>query len=188
MPLRVIPERGKVSENGEESSPSKSPDVLHEHEAGSKLANETAKLSPESGALTVQAGTLAGEADVLAGESPADGVDPGDPESSKSGSVEGSHVVMDGHLGPMLRQHAPAPGVDLAEGDGLEPRALESEREAAYAAEQVQQRGPRRGAHDQLTELAMTRRRGRRSGWLGRSSGGTWSAGISTISGSLAPS
>ena len=46
VPLRVIPERGKVSENAGKSASPQSPDVFHEHEAGSKLANQTGELSP----------------------------------------------------------------------------------------------------------------------------------------------
>lgn len=46
VPDRVIPDRGKVSEYSGESSAAKSPDVLHEHEARSKLANQTGVLSP----------------------------------------------------------------------------------------------------------------------------------------------
>lgn len=139
VPLCVIPERGKVCENGCESSAAKSPDVLHEHVAGSKVANETAKLSPQAGSLTVQAGTLAGEADVLAGEAAADGGDSFDAVGSKPGSVKLSDVVIAGNSGPVLGQHAPAPRVDLAEGDGLEPGALKAQREAADARKQVEQ-------------------------------------------------
>ena len=66
-----------------ESSTAKSPDVLHDREAGSKVANEARILSPQAGSLTFQAGTLAGRADVLAGEATADGIDSFDSIGSK---------------------------------------------------------------------------------------------------------
>lgn len=142
VPLRVIPERGKVCENCGESSTAKSPDVFHDRETGSNVANEARNVSPDSGALTVQAGALAGRADVLTGEPATDAVDGVDAESSNSGSVEGSHVVMDGHSGPVLREHAPAPRVDFAESDGLKAGALEAQREPADAAAHVENARP----------------------------------------------
>ena len=48
FPFRIVPERGKVPEHSVESSNSERCDVLHDHEAGSKLANETRELAPES--------------------------------------------------------------------------------------------------------------------------------------------
>ena len=44
VPLRVIPERGQVSENSSEPPSKESCDVLHEDVPGSKLANETGVL------------------------------------------------------------------------------------------------------------------------------------------------
>lgn len=43
-PLRVEPHLGQVPENGAHSSRKQPWDVLHEHVAGSKLANETGVL------------------------------------------------------------------------------------------------------------------------------------------------
>lgn len=131
MPLSTKPDLGKVSEYSGESSPSKSPNVLHERDSRSKLANETRKLSPESGSLTVQAGTLAGERDILAGEPAADGVDSIDAGGSKPGSIKVPYVMADRHSGPVMRQHAPAERVDLAERCGAESGSLQAEAEAA---------------------------------------------------------
>jgi hypothetical protein len=51
VPLRVIPERGQVPENLAERSAivdsQEVSDVLHEDEAGSKLANGSRELGPE---------------------------------------------------------------------------------------------------------------------------------------------
>lgn len=139
VPLRVIPDRGKVAENSGKSSTPQSPDVLHDCEAGSKLANEARKLSPQAGSLTVQAGTLTRERDVLAGEAAADAVDSVDSVGPKSSCIECSYIVIAGHLGPVFGQHAAAEWVHLAEGDGAKAGALQAERKAADAAEQVEQ-------------------------------------------------
>jgi hypothetical protein len=145
--LSHIRERGKVSENVDESSSAKSPHVFHEDVARSKLANETRKLSPQSRLLTFQTGTLAGERDVGAGEASADDVGL-DSIGSKPGSVKFSDIVVDRHVGPVLAQDAPAELVDLAEGHRLEPAgALKSQAEAAQATEQVQNLELRGGTH-----------------------------------------
>jgi hypothetical protein len=46
VPLRVIPERGQVSENSLNSPSKQSCDVLHDDVAGSNFANKTGELSP----------------------------------------------------------------------------------------------------------------------------------------------
>jgi len=135
VPFRVIPERGKVCENGGESSTAKSSDVLHDREAGSKVANEARILSPQAGSLTTQAGALAGRADVLAWEAAADGVDPLDSIGSKPGSVKLSDVFIDGHLRPVFGQHAPAPWVNFAEGHGVKAGALKAQAKPSDATE-----------------------------------------------------
>ena len=101
IPDRVIPERGKVSEYSGESSPTKSPDVLHDRVAWSNVANDSRILSPQAGSLTVQAGTLAREADVLAGEAAADALDGSDAIGPKPGSVKFTNVLELRHAGPV---------------------------------------------------------------------------------------
>lgn len=70
IPLCIIPERGQGPENTVKSPAKDRWDVLHDDEAGSKLANDARELEEESRpfaveALRVRAGGLA---DVLAGE------------------------------------------------------------------------------------------------------------------------
>jgi hypothetical protein len=138
-PDRIIPAFGQVSENDSHSPSKQSCDVLHDDEAGSKLANESSVFEPQARAFPVETASLPGEADVLAREAPADGVN-GDSVSGKSGSVKSSDVFISGHARPVLRQDSPAEWVDLAKGDGLEGAALlKAEREAADAAEQVEE-------------------------------------------------
>jgi hypothetical protein len=133
VPLRVIPERGKVRENLGESSSAKSPDVLHKREAWSKLANQAGELSPKAASLSVKTCTAAGQRDVLAREAPADGVDGPDPVGSKPGSVKVSHVFIDGHAWPVLGQHLAAKRIDLAQRDGAKARPLQAQRKPADA-------------------------------------------------------
>jgi hypothetical protein len=74
LPLRVIPDGGKVSEYDCKPSIKQSCDVFHEDDFGSKLANNSGVLSPKSTSLTLQSGAIPGPRYVLAGESSADGV------------------------------------------------------------------------------------------------------------------
>lgn len=46
VPLRVIPDRGKVAENAGESARSESADVLHDCEAWSKVAHNSMQFAP----------------------------------------------------------------------------------------------------------------------------------------------
>lgn len=137
VPLRVIPERGKVCENSGESSTEKSPDVFHDRAARSKLANKAHILSPQAGSLTLQTVTRAGKADVLTGETAAHSVDSFDSIGSKPGSVKLSDIFINGNRRPVLGQYAPAPGVDLAKSDRPEAGALKSKAEATNTTEQV---------------------------------------------------
>jgi hypothetical protein len=55
MPLRVIPERGKVTENGSHSSSKERCHVFHKHISGSYLANDPSELVPKTGPSTGEA-------------------------------------------------------------------------------------------------------------------------------------
>jgi hypothetical protein len=148
VPLRIIPERGQVSENSAHSSIKQRCDVLHDDVAGSKLANKTGVFGPETTAVAFNPDTLAGIRNVLAGESADDGVNQNS-TSSKLGSGEFAHIVIAGHSRPMLRQNTLAEWIDLAERDGLEPaRPLQSQVEATDAGEQRQdfELSPRHGS------------------------------------------
>lgn len=138
VPLRIEPDLGKVSENTVQPSTKQRCDVLHDRVAGSKFANETGVLRPKSGASAVDASALPCKANVLAREAAADDVD-ANSIGSKSSCREGSDVVIDGHLGPVLVEDTARERFDLAERDGLEPAsALEPEGEPADAREQVE--------------------------------------------------
>jgi hypothetical protein len=138
VPLRVVPARGQVSENSAEPSAKQSCDILHDDKSGSKIANQSGDLAPKSRTLALDPNPRAGVTDVLAGEAAADDID-GNSSLGQSGSVEGSHVVKAGDLRPVLGEHRPRKGFDLAEGDRLEAAgALQPKAEASNPAEQVE--------------------------------------------------
>jgi hypothetical protein len=135
VPLRVIPERGQVPENGSDASPEKRGDILHDDVAGAKLANETGVLDPEAAALTREPRAFASNGDFLAGEAAAKNVN-----CSDIRALQLSNVTMDGDMRPVLCQHAARVFFNLAERHGFKStRALKAKREATNAAEQVQE-------------------------------------------------
>jgi hypothetical protein len=138
MPFRIVPERGQVSENTVEPPCQESCDVLHDEDARSKLASKAVNFGPKARARTIEARPASSQGNVLTGESPADRID-GNSIGSKPLGGKGSDVIVAGDLGPMLRQHAPTEGFDLAKGDGLESaRPFQAQAEAANAGKEVQ--------------------------------------------------
>lgn len=134
VPLRIIPERGQVSENDAKPSTKQSCDVFHDDEPRSKFANEAGDFRPQPASLTRNANLMSRVANVLAGKPTGNDIN-----RSDIGGANASHVVKTGHLRPMLKQDFARVRIDLAERDGLESaRAFQPEREAADAAEQVE--------------------------------------------------
>jgi hypothetical protein len=74
VPLSVIPDLGKVAENGCHSSSKDRCDVLHDDVAGSKFANDPSELIPKTGPFSCKPGPFSCEANVLAREAAADDV------------------------------------------------------------------------------------------------------------------
>jgi hypothetical protein len=74
MPLRIIPERGQVSENAVQPSTKESCDVFHDDISGLKLANKTGKFRPQAASLPFDASTSSGERYVLTGEAADDAI------------------------------------------------------------------------------------------------------------------
>src|SRR6185437_16197534 len=139
VPLRIVPERGQVPENSLKSPSKQICCVFHDRVEGSKFANEARVLRPQATLLSVDPGPSMHfcPADVGTWKPPAHDIDPdsicGNPLGAKC-----SHVIVDRHLRPMLRQHAPAEPIDFAKRDGLESGALQAERKGADAGEQVE--------------------------------------------------
>lgn len=135
VPLDVIPERGQVPENlSPDGSIVESKDVrhvLHEHVAGSKLANGSGHLSPQNGLRMVEPVLLAGGADALAGEASGDELD-----SLGRSSANCPDVIEDGHPGPTLLEDAAPPRVDLAEPGVLDAGEVQAVGEQADSVEE----------------------------------------------------
>jgi hypothetical protein len=132
MRFRVIVDLGQVSENFAQPSSKQVCHVLHDRVAGSYQANGTYKFPPEPRIGAGQTGALAGTADIDARESATDDI------GLAFLKFPRSHVVMARHGRPVLRQHAPAEGINLNETDRARAGAREPEREAADTAKKVQ--------------------------------------------------
>lgn len=135
IPFSIVPERGQVPENIVKATRSEGFNVLQQEHSRSKLPNDTSALAPQPGTLVGEPAAISNVADALAREAGADGV-----HGSQAGERfrdQGTNVFNDRDSRPVLSQHAPAEGIDFAEGDGLEPaRALEAEVKASDAGEQ----------------------------------------------------
>lgn len=125
-PFRVIPDSGKVSENGSEPSIKQCCDVLHEDDFGSKFANEAREFRPEPGSFSRKASASTGIADVLAWESPAYGID-ADSIGSKSACGEGANVVIDWDSWPSAAEDGLTVRLRFAEGCRVEACSLKSD-------------------------------------------------------------
>jgi len=112
-----------------------SADVLHEHDFRSQLANKSIDLKPQSAPVASKPLLMARVADVLAREPAADDINVNS-VSAKSVGCECSDIVVLPHVGPMLRQHLAAEGINLAERDRLEPAsAFQAKVETADSCE-----------------------------------------------------
>lgn len=130
VPDRIIPERGKVSENGSHPETEQTCDVFHNDELWSYFANDPAILFPKTRSRTFDARSLSSSGNVLAREPAADDID-GNSVSSKSVGCEVSNVMVDRNIGPVFRQHAAGVVLDFAEGDSLKAaRALQAKAES----------------------------------------------------------
>jgi len=109
VPFSIVPALGKVSEHSSHVSVSKETwDVLHEHVAGSKVANGSDVFRPEPGSCSINACAFPGEAEVLTGEAPAQKID-----SLNGRPVHGGDVSISLDSRPMLSEDAPAIGIDF---------------------------------------------------------------------------
>jgi hypothetical protein len=138
-PARVIPERGKLSENGSEVRLSKeSWDVLQEHVAGSYLANNAAGVRPEVAVVGCPGAWTCGTPG-LARKARMDNVHAAMP--GRPGKV--AYVVPDREGGqeavPLaLHEHTLTVGVDLDGADRNVSHQEATEEAAAAAGEEVQ--------------------------------------------------
>src|SRR5690606_34768080 len=141
-----VPEFFQRSEHFVAASAAQRRDVLNAHPTGSHFVDDAPHLPPQPASLAVDARALAGDGEVLAWKAPDDALD----ASRNSVSSNILHVLVTGHAGPVLRQHAAAVVVLLALGDDGEPGALKAQVKPADAGEQgegVHRPPPFRSSH-----------------------------------------
>jgi hypothetical protein len=90
-PLRIIPHRGKITEDHGKSSGNKERAVFHKHETRSNLTDNAYHVRPQTGLLPGDSRSLSSCADVLTWESSTNDIDIPAPLHS----VKGPHVVPD---------------------------------------------------------------------------------------------
>ena len=88
-PLRIIPQRGKVTEDHGKASSNKHWAVFHKDETRSNLTDNSRHLSPKPASVSFDSGSFACNADVLAGKSARNDVNTASPRSA----VKGANVV-----------------------------------------------------------------------------------------------
>lgn len=128
VPSRIKPERGQVAENVSHAPNKERCDVLHVHESGSNLANDSGHVSPQSAALSGKPELVAAVADVGAWEAAADNIDLAAPGLA----VEGSHVIPHGEARQVSvalpgQQHAARVGSIFNSADGAPSKELSSQ-------------------------------------------------------------
>jgi len=90
-PSRIIPHRGKITEDHGKSSGNKERAVFHKNETRSNLTDDARHVRPQTGLLSGNSRSLSGCADVLARKSSADDIDCSAPLSP----IKGAHVIPD---------------------------------------------------------------------------------------------
>ena len=131
-PFRIVPERGQVAEYIAHPPVKESCNVLHEHVAGSKLANDSSELAPESGSWVVKPALSSGVADALTGKTASGDVD--------GGEVVGAAVAdiaVSGDGGPMSFQNSCCIVVDLDLPAAAQPGPFQAEVDTADAGKEA---------------------------------------------------
>jgi hypothetical protein len=131
IPLRIIPDVGKGPENVAKSCASESSHVLDDDDSGLTFSDESVVLEPESGLFAMDSCLSASDGDVLAGEAADERIDLG-----QSRRVQGANIREPRNLGPVIREHLRAPGIDLDLERAGPPRALSAQVPKPDAREQ----------------------------------------------------
>jgi hypothetical protein len=127
----------QVRKHSVEAQADEASNVLSKHPSGPELVHEPMHFRPEV-AVIFLASLLSGNGERLAGEASANNVNCPDPVTLQHLRSQFLHIRVARHVRPVLRQHAPAKLVLLAEGNRRHPSPLEAQREAANARENVQ--------------------------------------------------
>lgn len=149
VPLRIIPDRGQVSEYTVQPSTKQRCDVLHDDISESKLASKARSIS--------------GETNVLTWEPTADDIN-GNSIGSKAFCGKLADVGVAGNIWPVLCEDSTGEVLDFAEGDGFESAcSFEAKTKSSNAAEKIKDA---QLAHHPIT-LASNPRRGCFMGRIG---------------------
>jgi hypothetical protein len=122
MPLRIVPERGKVGEDNVKPSSNKGRAVFNECVSGSYFSNGSSKFTPKSTPSSFNSATPAGDRYVLAGESSGQQV-----HGLDLGKIHLADVFVDGLVGPAQREYPTCVGVHLAEPCVIEPGPFQAQ-------------------------------------------------------------
>jgi hypothetical protein len=138
-PPRIIPQRGKVSEDSGKSSSHKQRAVFHEDEARQYLTDNACHLAPQSAALSRDACALSGAGNVLAREAASDDIHHATPWSAG----KCPHIVPNGEgreASVVLprREDFAAIGVDFDRAHGAESAQHAAEYASARTREKCQ--------------------------------------------------
>ena len=135
VPFNTIPEPIEAPEHGIPSARSKLIDVFGDDRGRLCFFDKPEHFKPKSRSLAGKSGVSTIDTDVLAGEAAADDIG-NNSVCAKARGVEGFDVIANRYSRPMLRQHAAAVWVDLAECDSLKSAsALKPEAEPTDARE-----------------------------------------------------
>lgn len=159
VPFDIEAERGQVPDNlspdGSVVDAKEVRHVLHEHVAGSKVANGAGHLAPQNGLGMLEPIALPGRRGSLAREPAGDDVDSGSP------SVNCSDVVEDVDAGEPEPEDLSTPRVDLAQpgvAQSREVQAVGEQPDPVELAADTQQRPPPAGIRRTITVAARLTR------------------------------
>jgi hypothetical protein len=138
-PSRIIPQRGKITEDHGKSSSHKRWAVLHEYVSRSNFTDNARHLPPQSAPLSSDAFAFAGNTDVLTRKASRHHVNSASPRAS----VKGSYVIPDreGWQASVVLpgdQHVPCVGVEFDGADGSPTEKVSAEKAASSASEKCQ--------------------------------------------------
>lgn len=131
-----VAECRQVADDPVGAASSQARNVLNDDPTRSAHADDAGHLGPQAAAGAVEPGSGSREADVLAGKAAAheEWLDAIAPDAR---GIERADVRIDGHTGPVPREHTLAELVGLAEPDGAEVGPMQAKAEAADTAEEV---------------------------------------------------
>lgn len=130
--LHTIPEPVEVGDNSVQPASNEGPHVLDDDRAGAQFADDAGEFSPESGPGAGETLPFARLRDVLTREPSTNHL-----HRFEVRGADAPHVIVPRRVGPVHREHAAAPRIDLhLPPHGPEPSQLEAKLQAADAGEE----------------------------------------------------